>query len=110
MLARRGALEGARSRAVRTPSRLRKSMVLRTSSNWMAAAPKAVGDARRTRAWLRAKVPPRESTCSPINDRTIDEDMAVRNNVTFPHSQLFSLLPPTCSLRYMSKASMYKHI
>ena len=42
--------------------------MLRISSNWIAAAPNALGDARRNKAWLRAKVNSRESSWRAISE------------------------------------------
>ncbi len=50
-------LTGAlRMRMVRKPSRDRKRMVERSSSSWMLASPKMLGETSRTRSWLRTKV------------------------------------------------------
>ena len=52
--------------------------MLRISSNWIAAAPNALGDARRNNAWLRAKVKSRESSWSAISEEA--EATEVVNN------------------------------
>lgn len=57
-----------RRSALRTPSRLRKRIVLRISSNWIAAAPKALGEARRNNAWFRMKVNRREKSCKAMSE------------------------------------------
>ena len=67
-----------RNSAFRTPSRLRNRMVLIISSNWIAAAPKALGEARRNRAWLSAKVKNREKSWSAIREDA--EDMEESSN------------------------------
>ena len=51
-----------RKSAHRTPSRLRKRMVVRINSNWIAATPNAEGEARRKRAWFRIKVKVRDKS------------------------------------------------
>lgn len=61
-------VEGLRSRAMRTPSRV-KRIVESKSSNWMEAVPKVCGEASRTSAWLRAKVNMRDT-----NRRRTSED------------------------------------
>jgi hypothetical protein len=58
----------ARRSAFRTPSRLRKRIVLRMSSNWIAAAPNADGDARRTKAWFNMDVNSRENSWRPMRE------------------------------------------
>ena len=61
-----------RKRAFLTPSRLRKRIVLSISSNWIAAAPNAVGDVRRKRAWFSTNVKPREKSCRTIREHVED--------------------------------------
>lgn len=64
-----------RSRAVRTPSRDRKRVVESNNSNCTVAVPKVWGVARRTRAWLRAKVRALDESCKKTRD---DIDAASR--------------------------------
>jgi len=67
-----------RNSAFRTPSRLRNKMVLSMSSNWIAAAPNALGEARRNKAWFSAKVKNREKSWSAIREDA--EDMEELSN------------------------------
>lgn len=47
-------------------------MVLIMSSNWIAAAPNALGEARRNKAWFSAKVKNREKSWRPIREDAED--------------------------------------
>ena len=67
-----------RRSALRTPSRLRKRIVLRMSSNWMAAAPNALGEARRNRAWFKMNVNRREKSCKAMREE-MDESEDLRS-------------------------------
>ena len=49
------------NKALRKPSLDRNNIVDSKSSNWIAAVPKTWGDTRRTRAWFRMNVNPREN-------------------------------------------------
>ena len=69
-----------RNIALRMPSRLRKRMVLIMSSNWIAAAPNALGEARRNKAWFRAKVKNREKSWRAIREDA--EDMVDLNSLS----------------------------
>lgn len=70
-----------RKRAFRTPSRLRKRMVLRISSKWIAAVPNARGEAMRNMAWFSTNVKRREKSCSAMSEDAEEKDDLKSNSL-----------------------------